>query len=74
VVRVSVLHADFYMWIISHTYSQEQKVDLNMSVYRKINEKWKTRKKKNYVGVVSKTAHIPGILGALVWIQKKMSL
>ena len=72
-MHVSVPHADFYMWITSHTYSQEQKVDLNMSAYGKINEKWKTRK-KFYVGVVSKTAHTPGILGALAWIQKKMSL
>lgn len=62
-----------YMWITIHTYSQEQKVDLNMFVYRKINEKWKTRK-KFYVGVLSKTAHTPAILGASVWIQKKMSL
>jgi hypothetical protein len=34
-----------------------------MFAYRKINEK---TRKKFYVGVVSKTAHTPGILGASV--------
>ena len=44
-----------------------------MFAYRKINEKWKT-KVNFYVVVVGKTAHMQGILGASVWIQKKMSL
>jgi hypothetical protein len=70
---VSVPHADFvhvgnYSYLQSGTKSWFKHVCIQEN-------KWKVKvQKKFYVGVVSKTAHTPGILGASVWIQKKMSL